>query len=73
MGRAHRGLEGKELELVFIVTRDTAEVDFFEKYIYRRSLTLQCLLRKDYSEFIRVGEQLREMNIGTDVSEDIPF
>lgn len=71
MGRAHRGLEGKELELVFIITRDTAEVDFFNKYIYKRSLTLQRLLRKDYSEFIRVGDKLKEMNLGA--SDDVPF
>lgn len=66
MGRAHRGLTGKELELIFILTKDTAEVDYFLKYIYRRSLTLQRLLRKDYSEFIKVGEQLKELNIASD-------
>ncbi len=66
MGRAHRGLEGKELELVFIVTKDTAEVDFFMKYIYQRSMTLQRLLKKDYSEFINIGKQLKNMDIGSD-------
>lgn len=66
MGRAHRGLEGKELELVFIVTRDSAETEFFYTYIYQRSLTLQRLLRKDYSEFIEIGRKLEEMRICND-------
>lgn len=66
MGRAHRGLDGKQLELVFIITKDTEEVDFFMKYIYQRSLTIQRLLRKDYSEFIQIGEKLQNMNIGSD-------
>lgn len=66
MGRAHRGLTGKELELIFILTKDTAEIDFFQKYIYKRSLTLQRILRKDYSEFIKIGSQLKEMNISSD-------
>ena len=66
MGRAHRGLTGKRLELVFIITRDTAEVDFFNKYIYKRSMSLQRLLKKDYSEFIKVGEQLKSLDIASD-------
>lgn len=71
MGRAHRGLYGKELELVFIVTKDTAEVEFFDKYIYRRSITLQRLLQKDYSEFISIGLQLKQMSVQSE--EDLPF
>lgn len=70
MGRAHRGLTGKELELIFILTKDTAEIDFFQKYIYKRSLTLQRILRKDYSEFIQIGSQLKTMNISSDDNVD---
>lgn len=58
IGRAHRGLSGKYLEIIFILTRDTAEVDFFLKYIYRRSMAIQTLLHKDYSELIRLGEEV---------------
>lgn len=61
MGRAHRGLSEKELELVFIITKDTDEVEYFMEYIYERSITIQKLLRKDYSEFISVGEQLKKL------------
>lgn len=66
MGRAHRGLEGKQLELVFIVTRDSMETEYFHKYVYKRSLVLQRILQKDFSEFITIGKQLREMRIGAD-------
>lgn len=63
MGRAHRGLSEKELELVFIITKDTDEVDYFMDYIYYRSLTIQQLLKKDYSEFVEVGRRLKEMQL----------
>ncbi len=66
MGRAHRGLQGKKLELIFIVTRDSAETEYFIKYVYKRSLTLQKVLQKDYSEFIEVGEKLQDMRISSD-------
>lgn len=72
MGRAHRGLEGKELELVFIITRNTAEVEFFYKYVYKRSIILQKILQKDFSEFIKVGEQLHELRISAE-ADDLPF
>lgn len=64
MGRAHRGLSGKELELIFLLTKDTVEIDFFMKYIYERSLTIQRLLRKDYSEFVQIGEQIKNLDLG---------
>lgn len=66
MGRAHRGLEEKELELIFIITKDTDEVDYFMEYIYKRSLSIQNLLRKDYSEFIRIGEELKRIQNSDD-------
>ena len=65
MGRAHRGLTGKELELVFIITRDSAEVDYFLKYIYSRSLVIQKLLGKDYSELIKIGESIQNMSLSS--------
>ena len=63
MGRAHRGLEAKELELVFILTKDSAEIEFFMQYVYKRSLIMQRLLGKDYSEFIQVGEEILRTNL----------
>ena len=63
VGRAHRGLAGKELEVVFIITKDTDEVEFFMKYIYARSLTIQKLLRKDYSELIAIGDKLKALEL----------
>lgn len=67
-GRAHRGLAAKELELVFILTKDTMEIDYFLKYIYQRSLLIQKLLGKDYSEFIRVGQTIQRMSITDDTT-----
>lgn len=61
MGRAERGLNPKTLDLYFIFTRDTGEVEYFLQNIYQRSLSIQEVLRKDYSELIRVGARLTSM------------
>lgn len=63
IGRAHRGLQGKTLEIVFIITKDTDEVEFFLKYIYQRSLTIQKLLNKDYSELIAIGREVERLDL----------
>ena len=62
IGRPHRGLVPKDLNIYFFITRDTEELEFFSKYIYYRSLEIQTLIGKDYSEILSVGtELLREM------------
>ena len=61
IGRAHRGLNPKPLEIAFVITENSAEVDFFLEYIYERSLTVQRLLKKDYSELIAIGEQVKTL------------
>jgi ERCC4-related helicase len=58
MGRAERGLNPKTLDLYFIFTRRTGEIDYFMKYFYKRSLSIQMVLEKDYSELIRAGAML---------------
>lgn len=63
IGRAHRGLTGKPLEIVFIITKDTDEVSFFLKYIYERSLTVQKLLMKDYSELVEIGKKVKKLEL----------
>lgn len=63
IGRAHRGLAGKPLEIVFIITKDTDEVSFFLKYIYERSLTVQKLLMKDYSELVEIGKKVKKLEL----------
>ena len=63
IGRAHRGLAGKPLEIVFIITKDTDEVSFFLKYIYERSLTVQKLIMKDYSEIVEIGKKVKKLEL----------
>lgn len=62
IGRAHRGLEGKEIEVVFILTRDSDEIDYFLEYIYKRSITIQKILGKDYNEILRIGKKVAELD-----------
>ena len=63
IGRAHRGLAGKPLEIAFVITRDSDEVEYFMKYIYARSLAVQKLLHKDYSELIEIGKKVEQLNL----------
>lgn len=70
IGRAHRGLEGKILEIVFLITRNTDEVEYFMQYIYQRSLTIQKLLSKDYSELIKIGEQVKKLRLSIGAEDD---
>lgn len=58
IGRPHRGLTPKDLNIYFFITKDTEEVDYFTKYIYYRSLDIQKLLGKDYSEIISLRDEL---------------
>lgn len=63
IGRAHRGLAGKPLEIAFIITKDSDEVEYFLKYIYERSLTVQKLLMKDYSELVEIGKKVQALQL----------
>lgn len=60
IGRAHRGLSPKDLEIIFILTRDSAELKYFLKYIYYRSELIQNTIGIDYSEFIALGHELEK-------------
>ena len=60
IGRPHRGYVPKDLSIYFFITKDTGEVEFFSKYIYYRSVEIQKLLGKDYSEILSIGDELLE-------------
>ncbi len=60
IGRAHRGLSPKDLEILFLLTRDTEEIKYFLKYIYYRSEMIQNTLGIDYYEFIKLGQELEK-------------
>lgn len=63
MGRGHRGLHGKELEIVLIVTKDTDEISFFQEKVVERAQKAQTLLHKDYSEILALGDQIKKLDI----------
>lgn len=63
IGRAHRGLEGKNLEIVVIITQDTDEVDFFKEKVQQRAERAQTILHKDYSEILALGDEIDKMQL----------
>lgn len=58
IGRAHRGLGDKVLDVIFVVTSDSAELDYFYNNIYEISMIIQGILNQDYSELEQVSMEL---------------
>lgn len=54
IGRAHRGLQSKILDVIFIITDDTKEVDYFYDNIFKISMFIRDLLQHDYTELEQV-------------------
>lgn len=65
IGRPHRRLQPKDLQIRILVTRETEEVDFFLKYIYARSQLFHHLLRIDYTEVLHLGNMLLQERSAT--------
>ena len=60
IGRAHRGLSSKTLDIIFIITDETSEVDYFAGNIMERSLMIRDLLGKNYAEIEDAERSLKE-------------
>lgn len=50
IGRAHRGLGDKSLDVIFIITDDSSEVEYFSNNILQKSFLVRDILGKDFSE-----------------------
>ena len=53
IGRAERGLEGTDLDVVFLVVRGTKEEGYFRENIYKNAILLRDAMGKDVSEIER--------------------
>lgn len=60
IGRAHRGLGNKNLSIIFMLTDDTNEVDYFLENIIEKSLMVRDLVHKDFSEIEDVNDDVRQ-------------
>lgn len=58
IGRAHRGLNDKQLYVYFVITSNTAEVKYFIDNIYQRCMLIQSILNKGNSAVKSVGEEV---------------
>lgn len=58
IGRGERGLSGRDLEIHFVMVDKSYEVEFFYRNIYKRSLLLEMLCKKDVSEIKEIAKQL---------------
>lgn len=60
LGRLERGLIPKEIQVHYIFTDDTEEVQYFMEKIYNRSLVLQTILKRDYKMIIEIGNRMKK-------------
>lgn len=65
IGRAHRGLGDKDMDVIFMITMDTCEVEYFYNNILSISFVIRDIMHKDYSELEDVercleGEHVRD-------------
>lgn len=60
IGRGERGLEGRNLEIYFILLDKSYEIKFFYAHIYKTSILLDKLCGKDTAEIKAIENQLAE-------------
>lgn len=65
IGRGERGLSGNNLDIHFVLLNKSYEIEFFYRNIYKRSLLLEAVCRKDVSEIKEIKKQLE-----TSLSDD---
>lgn len=58
IGRAHRGLSDKELDVIFVLTKDTCELDYFAEHVIANSMLARDILHKNYSEIEDTANEL---------------
>lgn len=58
IGRAHRGLENKVLDVYFMITKGTREVEYFIENILMRCSLIAKILGKENSAVKQVGEEI---------------
>lgn len=63
IGRAHRGLKPKNLEVYFIITKDTKEEDYFVNNIYAKCQIIKEILGKENKA---VGEIANQLGVADD-------
>lgn len=58
LGRGHRGLNPKTLELHFLFTKYVGEVEYFEEKLYVLALWIETVLGQSYKAILHVGRNL---------------
>lgn len=60
IGRAHRGLGDKRLDVIFILTEDSSELDYFAENVIAKSYLARDILHKSYKEIEDAESRLKE-------------
>lgn len=60
IGRGERGIQGKDLDIVFILIKDSYDLQFFYKNVYKRGLVLETLCGKNIKELRDIKKQIEK-------------
>lgn len=58
IGRGERGFVGKDMDIIFILTKHSGEIDYFRKYIYSRSINIREVFGTDNSSIESLYSQM---------------
>lgn len=58
IGRAHRGLGDKEMDVIFVITEDSPEIDYFYNNVFSISMEIQGILGQSFNELEQVHQVL---------------
>lgn len=58
IGRSHRGLHNKEVDVYFLITKGTKEVDYFINNILNRCEIIANILGKENNAIKQIGEEI---------------
>lgn len=63
IGRAHRGLGDKEMDIIFIITDRSAEIDYFYDNVFRASMLVKEILGHKCDELEQINEELQNAEV----------
>ena len=70
IGRGERGLKGNNMDIHFVLFKNSYEVDFFYNNVYKRSLLLETLCKKDVSEIREIEKQMSG-NLSEELNDEL--
>lgn len=70
IGRGERGIQGKDLDIIFLLIKDSYDLQYFYKNVYKRGLILEKLCGKNIKELKDIKKQIEKNTTDSWILED---